>query len=313
MRERMEESARRLLVNAFHLGLFENPYVDPDEAEKIVGNPAYMQAGYEAQQKSVVMLKNRDHVLPLQRKTRVYIPKQYTPGSVAWTGDMIPESWNLPVSEDLVNMYFELVKTPEEADAAICFMRQPGAGLSLSRGYSLQDRENGGNGYMPISLQYRPYTAVDARKTSIAGGDPLEPFTNRSYKGKTVTTENEKDLDMLLETREAMGGKPVIAVLNTTAPVVCHEFEEASDAILVSFGQVDQAVLDIASGGYEPSGLLPMQMPANMKTVEEQMEDVPFDMECHVDSEGHSYDFGFGMNWNGVIQDERTRKYGRNE
>jgi beta-glucosidase len=46
-----------------------------------------------------------------------------------------------------------------------------------------------------------------------------------------------------------------------------------------------------------------------MKTVEEQKEDVPFDMACHVDSEGHGYDFGFGLNWSGVIRNERVHQY----
>lgn len=32
-------------------------------------------------------------------------------------------------------------------------------------------------------------------------------------------------------------------------------------------------------------------------------------MICHVDSEGHTYDFGYGLNWSGVIDDERVRKY----
>jgi beta-glucosidase len=50
-------------------------------------------------------------------------------------------------------------------------------------------------------------------------------------------------------------------------------------------------------------------MPANMATVEQQYEDVPFDMECHKDEEGNVYDFGFGLNWNGPIQDSRTEKY----
>ena len=36
-----------------------------------------------------------------------------------------------------------------------------------------------------------------------------------------------------------------------------------------------------------------------MKTVETQKEDVPFDMICHTDSEGNTYDFGFGLNWSG--------------
>jgi beta-glucosidase len=37
-------------------------------------------------------------------------------------------------------------------------------------------------------------------------------------------------------------------------------------------------------------------MPADMKTVEEQKEDVPFDLGCYVDSAGNAYDFGFGLN-----------------
>lgn len=81
------------------------------------------------------------------------------------------------------------------------------------------------------------------------------------------------------------------------------------NAILVSFGVQDQALLDILTGAAEPSGLLTMQMPAHMRTVEEQYEDVPRDMECHVDSEGHPHDLGFGLNWSGVIDDARTNQY----
>jgi hypothetical protein len=41
------------------------------------------------------------------------------------------------------------------------------------------------------------------------------------------------------------------------------------------------------------TGQLPMQMPSGMKTVEEQYEDVPRDMECHTETEGNTYDFAF--------------------
>ena len=37
--------------------------------------------------------------------------------------------------------------------------------------------------------------------------------------------------------------------------------------------------------------------------------DVPRDMECYRDSRGNVYDFAFGLNWNGVIDDERVKKY----
>ena len=92
-------------------------------------------------------------------------------------------------------------------------------------------------------------------------------------------------------------------------PTVFGEFEKDVDAIVVNFGVQVQAILDILTGIAEPSGLLPLQMPANMKTVEEQYEDVSHDMNCYVDSEGNTYDFAFDLNWAGIINDARTEKY----
>lgn len=309
MRARFEQSAIRLLMNMFRTGLFENPYLDAEKSAATIGCPEYMAAGFEAQLKSIVMLKNRNHVLPLQVKTKVYIPKLYYPAGADWMGNKFPESWKDAINPALVNKYFELVDSPEEADAAICMVRMPGGENFSTNGYSLQDKEAGGNGYVPISLQYRPYTAEYAREVSIAGGDPNEDFTNRTYKGKSVTSMNEPDIDTVIDLKKAMGEKPMVVLAQLTGPVVMAEYEEYADAILTCVGNLPQALLEICSGKAEPSGLLPMQLPADMKIVEEQLEDVPFDMVCHVDSEGHIYDFGYGMNWNGVIDDERVKKY----
>ncbi len=162
---------------------------------------------------------------------------------------------------------------------------------------------------MPISLQYRPYKAEAAREESIGGGDFREGFTNRGYKGKTGTAANESDLDLVLDARAAMGDKPVIVCLRMHNPTVVSELEAAADAILIDFGVQAQAILDLVSGRAEPSALLPVQMPRDMETVEKHCEDVPFDMDPYVDSQGNAYDFAFGMNWSGVIRDSRTEKY----
>lgn len=52
-----------------------------------------------------------------------------------------------------------------------------------------------------------------------------------------------------------------------------------------------------------------LQMPASMQTVETQLEEVPLDMQAYLDTEGHVYDFGFGLNCNGPIQDEHTKRF----
>jgi len=309
MRKRFEQSAVRLLKNIFRLGLFENPYLDPAESARVVGNPEFMQAGYDAQVKSLVMVKNKANVLPITEKKTVFVPKVYKPASKNWWGIWTEPSLDYPVSLDIVRKYYNVTSNPMEADFALVFVSSP---QSENGGYSLADRKAGGNGYVPVSLQYNPYTAVDAREHSIAAGDPvIDPsVTDRTYKNKSTRTANSNDLDVLLTTREMMGDKPVIAIVDVSNPMIFAEFEDKMDGIFVSFGNTTQSVLDMVSGKYEPSGLLPFQMPADMTTVEKQAEDVPFDMECHQDTEGNIYNFGYGLNWKGVIQDARTARYG---
>lgn len=313
-RARFEESAVRLLLNSFRTGLFENPYTDPALAAETVGNPGFMAAGYDAQLKSVVMVKNHAGVLPeIPGKSgnggrlKVYLPKRFYPQMPGMFGlSMGPAAhWDHPVDPELAGRYYDVTENPSEADFALVMIEEPSSGP----GYDARDRAKGGNGYVPISLQYRPYKAVYARSESIAGGDPKESFTNRSYRGKSVSTYNEKDLDLVLRTRSEMGGRPVVVVVSCSRPAVLSELEPFADAILLTFGVQNQAVLDIVSGAAEPSGLLPMQMPADMRTVEEQCEDLPLDMRPLVDSDGNAWDFAFGLDWKGVINDSRTEKY----
>lgn len=308
MRKRFEESAVRLLMNIFRTGLFENPYLDAQQSAATVGKAEFMKAGYEAQLKSVVMIKNKAKALPVAKLKTVYIPKRVIPAGRDWFGRETPERIETPVNLDVVKKYYNVTEDPAKADFALVFIKSPNSGT----GYDREDVTKGGNGYVPISLQYEPYTATYAREKSIAAGDPVEPgIDNRSYKGKTVTTSNNADLKSILDTKKAMNGKPVIVSLGMSNPTIVAEFEKSADAILVSFGVQDNALMEIISGMVEPSGLLPVQMPANMKTVEEQKEDVPHDMIPYKDEAGNKYNFGFGLNWKGVISDARTVKYGK--
>lgn len=304
-RQRFEMSARRLLLNMLRVGLFENPYLTLEETRNTVGNPDFMKEGYEAQLKSVVMLKNQSKALPQSEKKKVYVPKRHFPAIPGMWGGISEEKTEEPIDLTVLAKYYDVVEQPEKADFALCLIQEPSTGI----GYSLDDVKRGGNGYMPLSLQYEDYTATYARDVSIAGGDPMEKTTNRSFKGKTVKTYNRDDMLMVINTKKAMADKPVIVVIETGRPVVLSEIEPYADAILISFKVQHQALLEIISGKVEPSALLPMQMPADMKTVEEQQEDVPRDMRCYQDANGHTYDFAFGMNWSGVIDDERVKKY----
>ncbi len=305
MRKRFEQSALRLLRNFFKKGLFENPYLDVQQSDSIVGNPEFMKIGYEAQLKTIVMLKNKSRVLPLKEKLKVYVPERFVPSVTNWFGVTTKERWECPFNLNVVERYFTVVDTPGEADFALAGIRNPDGGV----GYDVQDREKGGNGYVPISLQYKEYRATNAKTKSIAGGSSFEDFTNRGYQGKSVVTSNYTDFELVKKTKKNMGNKPVITVIQVSKPMVFAEIEPLADAILIHMGVQDQALMDIISGKAEPSALLPFQMPADMKTVEEQNEDEARDMRTYKDLEGNVYDFAFGLNWSGVINDERVTKY----
>ena len=310
-RERFEQSARRILVNIFNVGVFENPYVSPSEAAAIVGCKEYVAAGYDAQLKSIVMLKNEGGVLPVMpgphraSRPKVYEPLRHVPAGITHWRKATPEYDEYPISKELLGRYFDVVDTPAEADFALVYIKSPVGNW----GFMDPSDEYPEGHYNPISLQWGPYTATAAREESIAGGDPHESSTNRSYRGFTETSSNYTDALLVQQTKAAMGSKPVVVLVATERPWVPAEIEPWSDALLFFCGVSNNALLDVVSGAFEPYGLLPCQLPANMETVEAQCEDVPRDMECYVDAAGNAYDFAFGLNWSGVIKDARVKRF----
>jgi len=71
--ERINRSIRRLLLEKFRLGLFDDPYLDVDAAERIVGRPEFRKVGELAQRKSIVLLKNDKQTLPLKSGLKIYV------------------------------------------------------------------------------------------------------------------------------------------------------------------------------------------------------------------------------------------------
>lgn len=101
---RIDESARRLLLVKFRLGLFDDPYVDVDRAEETVGSNDNRYAGLQAQARSVTVLENRGNVLPIAAVRRVYLEG---------------------VDPTRVHEWAEVVQDPAEADLAVVRIGAP--------------------------------------------------------------------------------------------------------------------------------------------------------------------------------------------
>ena len=97
---RVRESAQRILEQKFAIGLFENPYADPDAATAVVGNSNFVAQGRAAQQRALVLLENKLNLLPLK--------------------DARHKVWVFGFDPAVVSKYgFTVVDSPEQADLAL--------------------------------------------------------------------------------------------------------------------------------------------------------------------------------------------------
>lgn len=321
---RFQQSAERILALNFYNGTYDDPYLDLEAAKGVVGSADKVSAGQEAQLNSVVVLKNSDGTIKLDEKAdwsdkTVYIPQSYDTGFNGLFGEASYTD-GPTLDLDTAAKYFGTVVTDEvvydenervvsytapdlsNVDVVLVGMDSPNNGSSFTS--AGLDRESGE--FYPLTLQYRPYTAdgANVRKTSIAGDTLTDGAKeNRSYFGKTSRISNEADLDAFERAVAAVkkSGKdiPVITVLKASNAVIPTEFEAASDAVVVGFGTADEALIKVALGLHESKGRLPIQFPADMNTVEANQEDVPKDVTPYTDSQGNTYNYGFGLGSDG--------------
>jgi len=223
----VDNSVFRLLMEKFQLGLFENPYVDEDAAEKIVGSAKFQAKADLAFRKSIVLLRNETKMLPLTpiaigEKTKIYFESYFQKRGVSSSN----------VYQTTENKYdVEFVKTPEEADVVLMWITPGSKSLFDSDGSPL---------YLSLSKN-----AVDV--------DYINKLTSK---------------------------KPTVLVINYSNPWVIDEIYNDKNkgnikAVLATFGTTLEAVLDVVTGKFNPTGKMPFTTPISEAAAQNQQSDVP--------------------------------------
>ncbi|PAU93112.1 beta-glucosidase [Aliifodinibius salipaludis] len=239
--ERLDESVRRILKLKFELGLFEHPYPSGEDLDQI-GIDSHKKKALQAARESMVLLKNADNTLPFSKE----LDQILVVGPSAKSKRNLSGGWTLAWQGSSEDRYPESMKTISEAIADKFSDTQV---VSIdSIGPENSDRRSHFNEALNNS---------DA--VIIAAGE--EPYTE--YVGNITNLELPEDqLDLIRAVNQS--GKPTALVLVEGRPRVITDIVDETEAIvwagLPGF-EGAEAIADVISGDYNPSGKLPFSYP----------------------------------------------------
>lgn len=281
----LDRAVTRTLTELFALGMFDDPYRDPEEAERVVANPEDWAAAAEAHRRSVVLLKN-DGTLPISEGKKIYAeaflknPEQAQAATQALRSEL---------------KGCTLVEDAAEADVALLFV-SPSSGEYF----------NATPGYLELDIcENKTVHNVDAE-----GRPTAETHTETTLSGAQRLSE-------IAAAVHANGGK-VISNINFTLAWQVGNVERISDVLLAGFDTYRDATLDVIFGRFAPTGKLPITLPkgdevlavnaqgvcispndvpgfAKDRYMPDSLKDENGKAYAYRDAAGNYYEYGFGL------------------
>src|SRR5262249_37282749 len=127
------------------------------------------------------------------------------------------------------------------------------------------------------------------RVNAVAGG--FRP----GFEGKEVSIEFPRETMDRIKAVVDTGVPTIVAInLGSTLVVLPRELLSRTKATLLVFDVLDDALLDVVFGRFNPVGKLPFELPSSMEAVRNQLEDVPFDSKDPLFKYGHGLSYGRG-------------------
>ena len=292
----LNPSVTYLLKEMMQLGLFENPYTDPEKAQSIANSPASAKRADEAHHKSIVLLRNDKKLLPVTGVKKVYVETFAEPASAR-------------------RVVRGGVEQGREAFAAGAQGARGGRGDDAAGRGGAGGR--GGRGAPAVegeasAKQTAALKALLAKDSSIQVVNSLdEADVAIAWLRPTVNQRDEHDYcDIVLSkltgidvarVKQIEVAKPTVLIINMIAPWVINDVEPGAAAVLATFDVKAEAVLDVIRGRFNPVGKLPFTIPADAAAVEKNASDIPGYAEAfdytYKSATKDRYTFGFGLSY----------------
>lgn len=296
----VDEAVKRVLATKFRLGLFENPYVDPDYAQKITNSPEHQQLALKVAEKAIVLLKNDKNLLPL----------------------------------DLAKLKTIAVIGPNAADVHLGgYSRDPGPGNQISildgirkrvgdrakvlysEGCKITTGKQGWAGWYENKVE-RPDPKADAEEIRAATEVAKKSNVAIVVVGENESTNREawseqhlgdRDSLDLLGSQEALvrsiveTGTPTVVLLINGRPLSINYEKEHVPAILEGWYLGEQggtAAANVLFGDVNPGGKLPISFPKSVGQIPDYYDHKPSRNRSYLFAGREPiYSFGYGLSY----------------
>jgi len=281
----IDEAVKTLFTTRFKLGMF-----DPDDANPYNKIPAsvincekHRKIALEAAEKSMVLLKNANHVLPLKKNTK----------SLFVTG---PNASNIDV---LMGNYYGVNSDMKTILEGIAGKVDKGCQVQYKPGILL-DRTNTN----PIDWTTSDAKATDAviMVLGISGlieGEEGEAISSEHFGDRLDYNLPQNQIDFLKKMRKD-NTKPIIVVITGGSPMNLSEISELADAILLVWYPGEEggnAVANVLFGDVSPSGKLPITFPKSLEQLPPYDDYSMAGRTYRYMKQEPMFPFGFGMSY----------------
>lgn len=259
----LDEAVRRILTMKFEMGLFDHPYVHPQEAAQQVHAADHVALARKVAQESITLLQNRHHTLPLKKDVRVAVVGPNADNRYNMLGD-----YTAPQPDEKVKTVLDGVraKLPEGQVEYVkgCAIRDTSSN-DISEAVEAARRADvvvavvGGSSARDFKTEYKETGAAVTDSKTVSDMECGEGFDRATL---DLLGMQSRLLDALRQT-----GKPLVVVYIEGRPMLKNWATEHADALLTAYYPGEQggmAVADVLFGDYNPAGRLSVSVPRSV-------------------------------------------------
>ena len=282
--KKIDEILKPALAIRFKLGLLGEDENDPYATIPVetVASEAHRKLAYEAAAKSIVLLKNENNILPLDKEK---LHKIYVTGPTANDNMVLLGNYN-GFSGNLVTILEGVIN---KVDA--------GTVVDFNQGTLLNSMEEF-NGVWQASGS--DVTIACIGNSRFLEGENGDAFLNENGGDRTTLRLPENQINFIKALREQAKDKPLIVVITGGSAIAIPEIEQLADAILFVWYPGEQggnAVADVLFGDYNPAGRLPVTFYKSVADLP-PFDDYGMAKRTYRFFEGRpQYEFGYGLSY----------------